>query len=275
MSLFATLIVIVAGTMLCPPATGADKLTGEQVYQKQCVRCHGMDGVGTKEYAEPLVGDRSVAQLSKYIAKTMPEDKPGTCIGDDADTVAAYIHESFYSQAARDRNTPPRIDLARLTVRQYRNTVTDLVGSFRTQMKWDEAHGLRGEYFNTRNFRNDKRILDRTDDEVRFDFGTDSAEKGKIEPHEFAIRWSGSVLAPESGVYDFVVRSDHSVRLWVNDNTKPLVDAYVKSGLDTEFRASILLLAGRAYPLRLEFSKALQGVADKDAKNRPPAPAMI
>lgn len=275
MPLFATLIVIVSIALPCPYVGGADKLSGEQIYQKQCVRCHGVDGAGTKEYAEPLVGDRSVAQLSKYIAKTMPEDKPGTCIGDDADTVAAYIHESFYSQAARERNTPPRIDLARLTVRQYRNTVTDLVGSFRTQTKWDEARGLRGEYFNTRNFRNDKRILDRTDDEVRFDFGTASPEKGKIEPHEFAIRWSGSVLAPETGVYDFVVRSDQSVRLWVNDNTKPLVDAYVKSGLDTEFRASILLLAGRAYPLRLEFSKALQGVADKDAKNRLPAPAMI
>ena len=108
-SRFSVVLVAIPAWMLllsCA-ATGADKPSGEQIYQKQCVRCHGVDGAGTKEYAEPLVGDRSVAQLSKYIAKTMPEDKPGTCVGDDADKVAAYIHEAFYSQAARERSKEP------------------------------------------------------------------------------------------------------------------------------------------------------------------------
>jgi hypothetical protein len=47
----------------------------------------------------------------------------------------------------------------------------------------------------------------------------------------------------------------------------------VKSGNDTEYRASVLLLGGRAYPLRLEFSKAKQGVEDK--KKGPPVKASI
>src|SRR5262249_39745782 len=39
----------------------------------------------------------------------------------------------------------------------------------------------------------------------------------------------------------------------------------------TEYRASIFLLGGRAYPLRLEFSKAKQGVDDsKTNKAKPP-----
>ena len=38
---------------------------------------------------------------------------------------------------ARARNRPPRIEISRLTVRQYRNAVADLIGSFRTPAKTD------------------------------------------------------------------------------------------------------------------------------------------
>lgn len=253
----------------------ADGKTGEQIYRQTCAKCHGANGEGVKnEYPDPLVGDKSAAQLAKLIAKTMPEDKPGTCVGEDADRVAAYIHDTFYSREARERNKPPRIELARLTVRQYRNAVADLVGSFRPAPKLDEKRGLKAEYFDSRNFRGDKRVIDRTDPEVRFDF-KDKSPGEKVGAHEFAIRWTGSVLADETGVYEFIVRSDQSIRLWVNDNAKPLIDAYVKSGSDTEFRGTIFIVAGRAYPLKLEFSKALQGVQDKKAKEKPPAPAMV
>ena len=96
-----------------------------------------------------------------------------------------------------------------------------------------------------------------------------------MEPHEFSIKWEGSLFAPDTGEYEFLVRTDHSTRLWINDLKRPLVDAYVKSGADTEHHASIVLLGGRTYPLRLEFSKAKQGVDDKKAKEKPPAKASI
>ena len=35
---------------------------------------------------------------------------------------------------------------------------------------------------------------------------------------EFRVNWQGSVLAPETGEYEFVVRTENAVRLWVNDN---------------------------------------------------------
>src|SRR5581483_5320 len=114
-----------------------------------------------------------------------------------------------------------------------------------------------------------------------FDFGTAGPDlpedaKEKFDPHQFSIRWEGSVLAPETGSYEFVVRTEHAVRLWVNDNKKALIDAWVKSGSDTEYRASVFLLAGRAYPIRLEFSKAKQGVDDsKKNPNPPPVKASI
>jgi hypothetical protein len=61
--------------------------------------------------------------------------------------------------------------------------------------------------------------------------------------------------------------------LRINDKNLPLIDAWVKSGNETEYKASLFLIGGRAYPLRLEFSKAKQGVDDsKKQKEKPPSP---
>jgi hypothetical protein len=230
-------------------------------------------GEGTQDnYPHPLAGKRSMAQLTRFIAKTMPEDDPGKCVGEDAEKVAAYVYGAFYSKAAQGRNKPPRLELARLTVRQYRNAVADLIGSFRAPGHWDEQRGLRGEYFKSRRFRNGDRVLERVDPAIHFDFGTSSPVPEKIQADQFSIRWRGSVLAPETGSYEFIVRTRHATRLWVNDLNKPLIDALVKSVNDTEHHASIFLLGGRVYPLRLEFSKAKQGVDDSKKNKTKPAP---
>jgi len=252
--------------------------TGAQIYKDRCASCHGKSGEGTAdEYPHPLTGDRSVGQLTRLIAKTMPADDPGTCTGPDAEKVAEFIHEAFYSKTAQARNKPPRIELSRLTVGQYRNVLADLIGSFRNPGGgWGDTRGLRGEYFNARDFRGDKRVIERVDPVVKFDFGTEGPEPSKFEAHQFCIRWQGSVLAPETGEYEFIVKTEHATRLYVNDPKVPLIDAWVKSGKDTEFRGSITLLGGRVYPIRLEFSKAKQGVDDSKGKKKfPPVKASM
>ncbi len=94
-------------TLLCIPlalttrGSATDNQTGEQIYQQQCLSCHGKQGEGSKTYGHPLEGDRSVGQLAKYIAKSMPDDDPGTCEGEDAEKVAAYIYDAFYSKTAQ------------------------------------------------------------------------------------------------------------------------------------------------------------------------------
>jgi len=253
-------------------ASAGETPAGEQIYKDRCVSCHGKAGEGSPDYPRPLAGDRSVAQLAKLIAKTMPEDDPGTCVGEDAEKVAAYIYDAFYSKVAQARNAPARIGLSRLTVRQYRNAVTDLIGSFRNSSRWEDQHGLRAEYFKGRNFQGGNRVVERTDPEVKFDFKEGSPAPDKIEAHEFSIRWEGSVLAPDTGEYEFVVHTEHATRLWVNDLRKPLIDAWVKSGNDTEYRESVYLLGGRVYPLKLEFSKAKQGVDDSKKDKTPHKP---
>ena len=274
-------LTMVALGVLVRDANADETLTGQQIYRAQCAVCHGAAGEGVDEhYPQPLAGDRSLLELTEYIDKSMPEDEPEKCVGEDAKNVAAYIFEAFYSAAAQARNQPVRVELSRLTVRQYQNAVADLIGGFRPVSRWDEQRGLRGEYFKSRRFNNGERMLDRRDGTVQFDFGETGPgpEPDKFEANAFSIRWEGSVLAPETGEYEFVVRTEHAVRLWVNDlnQNQPLIDAWVKSGSDTKYRGSIRLLAGRVYPLRLEFSKAKQGVDDsKNGKTPKPVKASI
>ncbi len=272
--LFAACVAILSAPTLL---AAAESPSGEQIYQARCVVCHGKAGEGSRDYPRALAGDKSVAQLARLIAKTMPDDDPGTCVGQDADKVAAYIYDAFYSKTAQARVKPVRLELSRLTVRQYRNAVADLLGSFRDPSPREEKRGLKAEYFKSRRMGGKDRVIDRIDPTVRFDFKESSPDPEKIEAHEFSMRWEGSVLAPENGEYEFIVHTDHATRLWVNDPRKPLIDAWVKSGKDTEYRSSIVLLGGRAYPLKLEFSKAKQGVDDsKKQKEKPkPVPAFI
>ena len=254
------------------PPLAAEDHPGLAIYREHCGRCHGDAGVGTKEVPEPLVGDRSINQLAAYIDETMPEDDPSKVTGDAARQVAEYIHGGFYSAVARDRNRPARVELSRLTVRQYQNVAADLIASFRNRGAGIEGlRGLRSEYFRNRDFnRQTGLVYEQIDPQVDFDFGVEGPDPERFEPNRFAIRWTGSIVPPETGVYEFVIRTAHSAKLALNTAwyEPPLIDAYVKSGNDTEYRASILLLGGRPYPLRLEFSKANQGV-DKKENERP------
>ncbi len=267
------------------PAVGVAQsvVTGDQIFATECARCHGARGEGTDKNPTQLAGDLSLAQLAGVILETMPEDDPGTLSSDEALAVASYIHDAFYSPIARARNKPARIELARLTVRQYRHSVADLIGSFGASAWWGDERGLRGEYFSSREPRggDDKTMANRVDAAVDFDFGTATPLPELEDPRQFSIRWRGSLLAPETGQYELIVRTEHAARLWVNSDRDEAatIDAWVKSGDETQYTATVSLIGGRIYPARLEFSKAKLGVDDsekqKDKEQPPPAPASI
>ncbi|HET6882784.1 MAG TPA: DUF1592 domain-containing protein [Pirellulales bacterium] len=263
-SLAAYLAVILA--LRAAPLWADEAKTGEQIYQESCVRCHGPHGEGVKdEYAKPLIGDRPLDDLTKVIVETMPEGEPEKCMGDDAAKVAAYIYDAFYSKAAQARLRPPRLELSRLTVRQFRESVADLIGGFRQAGQWDGERGLKAEYFNSKHFRHEKRVLERRDVRVDFHFGEASPLAEEIDPAEFCIRWEGAVLALETGEYTFNVKTENGARLWVNDTSHPLIDAWVRSGSDVDHRESIPLVGGRLYPLKLEFFKSKDDKTTKTA----------
>ena len=92
-----------------------------------------------------------------------------------------------------------------------------------------------------------------------------------MAPDEFSIRWEGSIIAEETGTYEFIVKSENGVRLWVNDTKTNLIDGWVSSGPDVrEMKKSIFLLGGRAYPLVLEFFKYQEKTASVRLEWKPP-----
>jgi cytochrome c553 len=265
----STAAVLLAGVLFTGMARG-DEPAGAAIYMQKCARCHGKSGEGAKDYPRPLIGNRSLPQLTKYIAKNMPDDAPGTCKGPDAQKVAAYIFDTFYSPAAQARIEAPRAAFARLTVAQYRYAVADLVGGMAAGKATEPAQtaqGLRGEYYTSGGKRNRTLAFARVDPVVHFDFGPDSPDFDKLKTPEISANWQGSVIALDTGLYEFIVRTEHSTRLWINDLKNPLIDKAIKSGNDTEFRGSIFLLGGRTYPLKLEFSRGSVGVR-KDPKDK-------
>jgi hypothetical protein len=249
----------------------ARPLTGPEIFRKQCAKCHGKNGEGVKgKFEGPLQGERSLERLTRYIERNMPDDKPGSCTGENATNVAKHIFDSFYSREARLRGAkPPRIELARLTNRQYLNSVADLLKEFTGRDGTiSEEHALRANYYNSRYF--EKSIVERTDRQVDFDFGERLPDEKMAGTNGFSMHWRGSVRADETGDYDFILKTPNGARLWVNDNEEPLIDAWVASGTVTEHKARIRLLGGRVYPLKLHYSKFKEKTAAISLQWRPP-----
>jgi len=234
---------------------------GRAIFRQHCAKCHGKNGEGVKgKYDDALHGDWSIEKLTRVIEKTMPEDDPDKINGPAVEAVARYINDAFYSREARARNHPARVELARLTNRQYVNTVADLLRHFAEDEASPSAErGLRGNY-RSRLGRGDgnRKNFDRVDRRVDFNFDAGSAEAEQLGTgtNEINVTWRGSVLAPETGDYEFIVNTPNGARLWVNDEETQIIDAWVASGKLDEHKATIRLLGGRAYPLRLEFFKA-------------------
>ena len=259
---------------------------GEVVYRQDCMSCHGPVGEGVAGKAdEPLVGEKSIASLVKYIAREMPEDDPGTLSLADATASAEYIHKAFYSGEARARNHPPRIELAHLTVRQYRESIADLLASLRNATSTTETGGLAGAY-RERPERDPKKpdqnrpevtFKQQVDPVIDFDFGDKAPDKGTFAA-QFAINWTGSVHVPDTGEYEFRVTTPNGVRLYVNmpeggSEKNALIDIWVSSAMTRTAAAPIFLLGGRSYPLKLEFFKYKDKTASLKLEWRPPGGA--
>lgn len=248
---------------------------GEELYRTLCAECHGPNGEGAADlYDEPLFGDRTVDELTQIIEETMPEEEPEACVGQEAQVVAAYIYDAFYSPAARRRNSGVRVEIARLTAEQHQNALADALAEFLGRGTIGEEPGLRAEYYDARNSRRNKQVLARIDRRIAFDYGAGSPDPEAMGFDEFSIRWRGSVVIEETGDYQFAVRSENGVRLWVNDEESALIDGWVASGGEVrEHQAVRRLLGGRAYPLRLDFFKYKDKTASIELLWKPPGKA--
>ena len=241
-----------------PGVNAADAERGERLFQQQCATCHGDHGQGVEDhYPEPLVGDYTRDYLQEIVEKTMPEDDPDACVGQDAADVAAYIYDNFYSPSSRLSRQSARVELARMTVPQYRNTIADLMLSVRSaQPSHIEGNGLQATYYKSRKLNSEEELLQRIDPAINFNFeeGTPEPADG-FKPEEFAIRWQGGLKVDHTGRYRIHLHSENGAKVWLNDLDTPFIDAAVRSGEATHETVETFLLGGRVYPLMVEFFK--------------------
>jgi len=226
---------------------------GKEIFQRHCQDCHGRAGEGTTDgHDKPLVGDASIGELTQLISETMPEEEPETCRGADAEAVAAFIHFSFYSEAARVRNRPPQIDLTRLTADQLRQSVADLYARQAGIVAPINERGIQGLYYDGSRQKKETKKIDRVDAAINFDFKHDGPGEG-INSKDFFIQWRGAVRAAATGRYQIVIRSSCAFVCYLGSYDREFINNRVQSGDKTEFQRSINLTAGRVYPIRIDY----------------------
>ena len=254
-------------------AQADDAPNGETIFRDLCASCHGGKGEGVAgKHNDALYGERSLAALAKYIDKSMPEDEEEKLDAAGSAKVAEYIYHAFYSPAARARNHPARVELARLTNRQYRESVADLLGSFVEQPEAGAATGLKAAYFESEGMnKKSKPKLEREDAAVDFDFGEGPPVEG-CSAEQFSIAWQGSLIAEDTGEYEFRVSTPNGARLYFNRDFREgdrnmrddsdarrqpaLIEEWVSSGDKVRMAtAKVFLLGGRRYGLRLDYFK--------------------
>jgi hypothetical protein len=108
------------------------------------------------------------------------------------------------------------------------------------------GNGLRGQYYS------DKHLIQlrmtRVDPTINFNWNRSGPPS---LPHDrFSIRWTGFVVPVYTEAYTFYTASDDGARLWVD--TKQLVNQWVDQPL-TEKKGTIALIAGRRYPIRIDY----------------------
>ena len=249
--------------------------SGIAIYEKHCASCHGAKGQGVMGKADdPLQGERSLESLTRYIDRRMPEEEPHLVVGEDAKAVAEYIMGAFYGPQARGAHPVDRKPaFARLTNRQFQESVADLIGGFTGPPPAPgEGRGLQAKYFQSKGMnKKNKQVLEREDRSLAFDFGEASPAEG-ITPDQFSIAWEGSLLAPATGWYEFRLSTPNGARFYLNGQSEegdgnhrddssrkrqePLIDSWVSSGAEVRVvSARLFLLGGRSYPLKMDYFK--------------------
>jgi hypothetical protein len=108
--------------------------------------------------------------------------------------------------------------------------------------------GLNGSYYDNMDFTSLKAA--RIDASINFDWGT--APPDALGAGTYSVRWTGQVMAPESGTYRFSTRTSDGVRLWIN-GAQVINDWHDQATIRWNDSAPITLRAGQKYSLKMEY----------------------
>jgi len=125
-------------------------------------------------------------------------------------------------------------------------------------------HGLKGEYFRGNDF-SAAPVITRVDGKIGFRWDhsaptDDLVTRGELpsdqalDPTHFSARWTGQLLPPRSGRYELSAAATEGYRLYLDGRL--LLDAWDAHAATKATSAPVDLVAGKAYDIRLEYTKA-------------------
>ncbi len=226
-------------------ALSAAGAAGRALFQaRHCGGCHGgaaytlsgtaLEHIGT---VKPASGRRLGATLTGIDVPTLR----------DVWATAPYLHDG----------SAPTLEAAVAAHRGMAFTATELsslarylreIGSEEGAAPVPASGGLFGRYFANATLAGAP-VLTRVE-AVNFNWARGAPGAGVPADH-FSVRWSGSVLAPASGSYQFQTQSNDGLRLWV-DGVQRIAN-WTDHLLATNTSAGIALVAGRRYSIQLEY----------------------
>ncbi|HEY2698660.1 MAG TPA: glycoside hydrolase family 3 C-terminal domain-containing protein [Pseudonocardiaceae bacterium] len=111
--------------------------------------------------------------------------------------------------------------------------------------------GLSAQYYNNMTLSGTP-VLTRTDPNVDFDWGTNSAVSPGpgVNPTQWSAKWTGNITAPVTGSYTFSLTSDDGSRLFVNGTQ--LIDNWRDQGSNTE-TGTVNLTEGQSVPVEIDY----------------------
>lgn len=132
------------------------------------------------------------------------------------------------------------------------------------------GQGLYGEYFDNPDL-SGQPVTGGVDSAVDFYWDPTETPDPRLKGVNFSIRWTGELRAPVTGRYSFYTVSDDGVRLWIDN--KELIDNWTDHDTTTD-TASVRLVAGHTYKIRLEYYQREGGARIKLAWVPPGAKLM-
>ncbi len=124
--------------------------------------------------------------------------------------------------------------------------------------------GLTAEFYEGTNF--EKKFTTIIDSTINHNWGNSYPLEGMTSDY-FSVRWTGKILASETGEYKFITSADDGVHLWVNG--KLLVDDWKTHATESHY-GMIYLEKGKTYDIKLEYFENMGG-ADIKLGWRPPS----
>jgi hypothetical protein len=117
--------------------------------------------------------------------------------------------------------------------------------------------GLQGQYYNDSssagypldNPFTSAPALTRTDSSINFSWGLNSPAPS-VNADNFSVKWTGTLKAPVTGVFTFILTGDDGVRLFL-DGSK-VIDGWNEQ-FTTAYTYSVLLTAGQLYTIELHY----------------------